>query len=150
LKRGDGRPYTSNWSDYADFLPSRQPRRGDPKVYVPMAVGQASLRMLAMVDTRATYSVVDASVAAFLGAFEDADVPEATLSTRYGKLTGRLVRRDVWILPAEGAALHLEATLWACPEWSFGHVIGYSGLLDRLRFAIDPGRNHFHFGPLEG
>jgi hypothetical protein len=134
---------------YVDTLLDRQPRRGDPKIYLQIAVGSPTASALAMVDTGATYSVLDADVAEELGAFQDAGVPEVRLSTRHGILPGRLVRRDTWLLADDGPALAIEATFWVSSDWTFGCVLGYSGLLDRVRFALDPARNRFYFGPLE-
>jgi hypothetical protein len=30
---------------------------------------------------------------------------------------------------------------------SAGTFLGYSGLLERIRFAVDPQQNNFYFGP---
>ncbi len=36
----------------------------------------------------------------------------------------------------------------ASSDWPPGKTfLGYSGLLDSIRFALDPQRNHFYFGP---
>jgi hypothetical protein len=106
--------------------------------------------MLAMVDTGAAYSVLDADVADELGAFDDAGVPEIELSTRHGPLRGRLVRREMWIIAEEGPTLGVEATFWVSSDWTFGHVLGYSGLLERIRFAVDPLVSRFYFGAVDG
>jgi hypothetical protein len=106
--------------------------------------------MLAMVDTGAAYSVLDADVADELGAFDDAGAPQLELSTRHGLLRGHLVRRETGIVAEEGPTLGFEATFWVSRDWTFGHVLGYSGLLERIRFAIDPLVSRFYFGSLDG
>ena len=50
------------------------------------------------------------------------------------------------VLNAELA--QVESTVFVSPEWPEGNFIGYSGLLERIRFAIDPGSNSFVFGAL--
>ena len=47
----------------------------------------------------------------------------------------------------EGAPLVTEATFFVSADWPEGMTfLGYSGLLDSMRFALDPQANHFYFG----
>lgn len=149
LRSDDGTIFTSSWVGYVDTRLAHQPRRGDPKIYVQVAVGTPNSSMLAMVDTGAAYSVLDADVAEELDAFDDAGAPPVELSTRHGLLRGRLVRRETWIVAQEGPTLGFEATFWVSRDWTFGLVLGYSGLLERIRFAVDPIARRFHFGSLD-
>ncbi len=104
------------------------------------------MTITAMLDTGASFSVLHAALAEELGAFEEADAPAVELGTRHGLLRGRLVRRVVWLLAEEGESLEVDATFWVSPAWRYGHFLGYAGLLQRIRFALDPGNNQFHFG----
>jgi hypothetical protein len=72
----------------------------------------------------------------------------AALSTRFGLLRGSLYRVPVRIPADEGDPLDLEATVFFSPEWHGPSFIGYEGLLQRIRFAVDPEENLFYFGPL--
>lgn len=146
LRRADGSAFASSRARYLDALPGRITRR-DAKVYVRIAVGVPSLITTAMLDTGSTYSVLDADVAEELGAFRDADAPEVDMATRHGLLRGSLVRRRVWLLAEEGESLEVDATFWVSSAWRYGHFLGYAGFLQRIRFAIDPEANQFHFGP---
>lgn len=69
------------------------------------------------------------------------------LSTRFGPMDGFLIRAPLTLIAEEGEDLHTEATFFVSAEWperlSF---LGYSGLLDSLRFAFDSQVNHFYFG----
>jgi len=145
LRRPDGSAFAPSRARYLDALPSRTTRR-DAKVYVRIAVGEPSLTTTAMLDTGSTYSVLDADFAEELGAFQD-DAPAVDLATRHGLLRGNLVRRRVWLLAEEGESLEVDATFWVSPAWRYGHFLGYAGFLQRIRFAIDPEVNEFHFGP---
>ncbi len=44
--------------------------------------------------------------------------------------------------------LGFEATVFVSPDWHGQCFIGYTGVLDRLCFAINPRDNRFYFGPL--
>ena len=41
-----------------------------------------------------------------------------------------------------------EATVLVSSDWQGPSIVGYTGMLDRIRFAVDPPANQFHFGPL--
>jgi hypothetical protein len=53
------------------------------------------------------------------------------------------------IVTDEGESCEVDATLFASREWVYGNFVGYSGLLERIRFAVDPGTNDFSFGVLD-
>jgi hypothetical protein len=48
----------------------------------------------------------------------------------------------------EGDSIEIEATVFVSREWPSGNFIGYAGLLERIRFAIDPASNSFFFGAI--
>jgi hypothetical protein len=52
-------------------------------------------------------------------------------------------------IPAdEGKSLDVEATAFVSPDWPWPNFIGYQGLLQRIRFAVDPETNLFYFGSI--
>jgi hypothetical protein len=53
------------------------------------------------------------------------------------------------IVADEGESCEVEATLFVSRDWAYGNFVGYSGLLERIRFAVDPGTNDFYFGVLD-
>lgn len=70
------------------------------------------------------------------------------LNTRFGLFKGDLIRLRVTFLAKEGRHLDTFAPFFISPDWPPGRTfIGYSGLLDSIRFALDPQANHFYFGP---
>jgi hypothetical protein len=59
-----------------------------------------------------------------------------------------LKRIPVEILADDGESLSVNATVAVRPEWHHGTFIGYPGLLERIKFAVDPSENYFYFGPV--
>jgi hypothetical protein len=47
-----------------------------------------------------------------------------------------------------GEALDLQATVFVSTDWPGGNFLGYQGLLQRIRFAVDPEANLFYFGQI--
>ena len=69
------------------------------------------------------------------------------LSSRFGTLEGYLVRLPITFLADEGESLATEGTFFVSTDWPLSvSFLGYSGLLDSIRFALDPQANHFYFG----
>jgi hypothetical protein len=75
----------------------------------------------------------------------------ALMSTRLGLKRGFLVRIPLLLVADEGESLATEGTFFVPSEWPTDLIfLGYSGLLDSIRFAIDPEANDFYFGPSAG
>ena len=72
-----------------------------------------------------------------------------TLRTAHGPVRGALYRHRIEFLAEEGPNLDIEATLFISPEWHAPCFLGYSGVLERIRFAIHPQTNRFLFAPLQ-
>lgn len=99
-----------------------------------------------MVDTAAPWCVLESALASLLVDREGILVPRQALSSRPGSFTGDLRRSAITLLADEGDSLTIEATVFVCPDWPGPNVIGYNGLLERIRFAVDPSANLFYFG----
>jgi hypothetical protein len=115
LRRGDGSVFAPSLTSYLDALPGRLQSR-DAKVYLRIAVGSPFVTTTALLDTGATYSVLDADMAKRVGAFEESSAPRVSLSTRFGDFPGSLIRRSVRILALQGPSIDVDATFWASPE----------------------------------
>ncbi len=61
-------------------------------------------------------------------------------------MRGALYREALRISADEGEPLDVEATVFVSPDWPGPSFIGYQGLLQRIRFAVDPETNLFYFG----
>jgi hypothetical protein len=103
--------------------------------------------MLAQLDTGAAWSVMPAQIAREAGVPLDSDRP-VLMNTRLGMKQGYLVRVPLIFVAEQGEALYLESSFFVCSDWPGDQVfLGYSGLLDSIRFALDPQANDFYFGP---
>lgn len=102
--------------------------------------------VLALLDTGASWSVLNVEVAKELKLLDGHGEPLA-MSTRIGRIEGNLVRTAATLVAEDGDSVVVDATVFVSHEWHQPTVIGYSGLLERIRFAIDPGTQSFVFGP---
>jgi hypothetical protein len=116
------------------------------KIYVKIRVADLPGVQLAQLDTGAAWSVLSTDLAQALGVLEG-DGERLTLSSRFGTHDGYLIRLAVTFLAEEGEALKTDGTFFVSADWpSPVTFLGYSGLLDSIRFALDPQANHFYFG----
>ncbi len=127
------------------FLDSDGGMEPTPKIFVKVLPGQAPIPLLAQLDTGTAWSVLDGEIAEALGFLEHVG-PTVSLSTRTGTIRGKLIRAPLMLVADEGESYELEATLFVSRDWTYGNFLGYSGFLDRVRFAVDPGTNDFYFG----
>lgn len=142
LKR-EGRDFATGEARFAD-------RHGSPetKIYVRFRLGDQLDELTAQLDTGATYSIIRPDLAEIAGLPTDG-LADITISTRLGDYRGRLVRCPVTLVADLGEDLHFEATVWVSDDWSGSNFLGYSGLLERIRFAVDPSTNRFYFGSVD-
>jgi len=147
LNRQDGTGFTTGRSVYWDRAPGSDERTA--KVFVKVAVEAlpGPIVIVAQLDTGAAWSMLNAEIAEAMGLLEG-DGEQTALLTRFGRVVGRLERADLQILADDGDSLTIQATVWVSPGWNRGTFLGYSGLLQNIRLAIDPSDNSFHFGAL--
>lgn len=139
----DGEPFTSGRSRFLDL----HPRFPEPtsKVFVKISFSGLDETWIAQIDTGAAYSILEAETARELGLF-DFKEERTRISTRFGILSGQLVRVPVTLVADQGNSLDLEAVFFVSREWRGSTFIGYTGFLDRLRVALDSPANLFYFG----
>ena len=135
--------FTTGRAAYLDQ--SLASRERTPKIFVKFQLPPLLETRLAQLDTGAAWTVLDSATAAELGLLESQG-EEVRLKTKGGTFKGRLVRHPLTLLADEGDHLEVEATVFVTPDWPYGSFLGYSGLLENLRIALDPGANHFYFG----
>ena len=110
-----------------------------------MLPGDIEVPILSQVDTGAAWSILERDIAEGLGLFDKGGLAVA-LSTRKGTVNGYLVRVPMTVLADEGDSLQVDGTLFVSQDWDHGNFIGYCGLLERIRFGVDPRTNDFYFG----
>lgn len=143
LHRPDGSAFASGRSRYLDKDPGRPSETSSVHVQVEFD----GVRVLAMLDTGAAWSVLNAELADDLELFDRDGVPE-TISSRIGRVHGKLVRAMTTLVADDGDSVEVDSTVFVSRDWPAGNFIGYTGLLERIRFAIDPQDNAFIFGGL--
>lgn len=113
-------------------------------VAVLCRVGERADKETALVDTASPLCILPPSIALELGYALDAE-GDTRLHTRFGLLSGNLIRLPVLFVADEGEPAEVEATWFLLPDWPGPIVIGWSGCLERMRFAFDPRENDFYF-----
>ena len=138
--------FTIGRSKFVDQAPWN--REKTAKIYVKVCIdGRLDSSLYAQIDTGAAWSVLDPTVAKTFGLLDQEGEP-VQLHTRFGLIEGNLVRLPITFLPDQGDPLDTYGTFFISPDWPPGRTfLGYSGLLDSIRFALDPQANHFYFGP---
>ena len=139
----DGFAFASGMRRYLD----RDPARPSETASVHVEVEFNGVPVLAMLDTGASWSVLNPEVADDLELF-DRDGETVTISSRVGTVEGKLVRARTTLVAEDGDSLEVDSTVFVSRDWPAGNFIGYSGLLERIRFALDPQANAFMFGGL--
>lgn len=140
----DGVLFARGRARFTDDLPSGQEQT--PKIYIKLEAQALDGLIVAQLDTGSSWTVLDVEVAEAMDLL-DGDGEVASMATRFGRLTGRLERTQIRIVADEGDSLEIDATVWVSREWPAGNFIGYAGLLERVRFAVDPSTNTIYFGP---
>jgi hypothetical protein len=141
----NGEAFASGRSKFLDH----HPKFLEPTAKIFVNVGFPGLdgRFLAQVDTGAAYSTLEVQVAEALGLFGfRGQRPTARISTRIGAIDGQLVRIPLTLIADEGVSLDFDATFFVSRERQATTFLGYVGLLDRIRIALDSPANHFYFG----
>ena len=138
-----GERFTSGRSRFAD----EHPRFLEPtaKIFVKVRFPDVKRILMAQVDTGAAYSVLETEIASEMGLM-DLDGHRMKVSTRFGLLSGLLTWVPLTLVADEGASLNLDAVFFVSRDWRGGTFLGYSGLLERLRIALDCPANLFYFG----
>jgi hypothetical protein len=131
------------------YVDADQDRPGsEARILVRLSLGLVPSFVLAVVDTAAPWCIFGPDVGQYLKrAFWPVE-GQVSLSTRIGLLRGDLYRVPLTLLADEGENLEVEATVFLSPDWRGPNFIGYEGLLQRIRFAVDPETNLFYFGQI--
>jgi hypothetical protein len=117
------------------------------KVYVKVGFLGPKEAVFAQLDTGAAWSVLAPDVARRLAIPANSGNP-TIINTWLGRRVGSLVRVPFTLLADEGEELATEGIFFVTLDWPEGMTfLGYTGLLDSFRFALDPQVNDFFFGP---
>jgi hypothetical protein len=139
----DGQQFSTGRARFFDDAPGVE--EGTAKIYAKVEAEGLGAPILAQVDTGTAWSILAPEVAEAITLLDGAGEP-VTLGTRYGPIRGRLENTTILILADDGESFEVRATVFCSREWPGGNFLGYSGLLERIRFAVDPQQNLFYFG----
>jgi hypothetical protein len=114
-------------------------------VAVECALGESALPVLALLDTGSEWCVLPGELARALGYDTSPEPLTPPLHARFGVLHGRLERIPIAFPAEEGEDLGVSATCFLSDDWPGPAVIGWKGLLERIRFGFDPAEESFFF-----
>ncbi len=143
---GADAPFASGAAAYWDALPQLEEKF--PRIYVQFRPGGAGPEssFLALLDTGAHYCILNAHVASQIEDELTDCLGEMCLRTAHGSVRGSLYAHTIELIAEAGENLSIPSTLFISPEWRASSFLGYTGALERLRFALDPQVNRFYFG----
>jgi hypothetical protein len=116
-------------------------------IYIEVLPIGLVLPITAMIDTGAPWCILEPQFGEQIKDFLEVVESEVWLDTRLGRVRGGLYRGALMIPALEGEPLEVNATFFLSSDWYGGNFIGYEGLLQHIRFAVDPRDNAFFFGP---
>ena len=138
-------PSTTGQATYRDFDPENSLRKRG--LYVRVVLPDSSdASLYALIDTGTPYCVFNTALIENLGLPLD-EGEKIVLWTAYGPFEDTVQRVMIRLLAEQGESLNIDASVFVAADWHLGNFLGYTGFLERLRFAVDPGTNTFYFGP---
>lgn len=136
---------------YADHYPGED---GTARIVI-RAIPEGGDTIPMIVDTGAPWCVIDPELADIWGLVSgEAYRPDVRLHIRGDSYRGSLVLVHIELQADVGQNLAVPATVFI-PElepgqvWNMPNFIGLTGLLERVRFAVDAPENAIYFGPAD-
>lgn len=135
--------FTQGQVTYLDDWPGEN--SGINRIIVPIQLGQNSFSILAMVDTGSQYCILRPEHASNL----NIDYYQENLERKIGGgiFIGKLGRLEITIPASKGDSITVDATVWVPGQHSIlPNILGLTGFLERIHFAVNPYENLFYFG----
>jgi hypothetical protein len=145
LKLGEA-SFTTGRAKFHDQAPGSH--ESTAKIYVTVRFQELEGDSLAQLDTGAPWSILRSDIAEMLELL-DGDGQVTTVRTHQGDVKGRLEHIPLTLVADEGLSLEVDATFLVSKEWLGGTFLGYTGMLEKIRIALDPRYNLFYFGDTE-
>ncbi len=134
-------------SGYLDAHPGI--KESQPRIYVKFQPDGVDDSHVALFDTGGHYCLLDREIAVSVEPRLTDRIGDMALRTAQGTVRGDLYIHQVKLIAEVGKSLAVDCVVLISPDWRGPSLLGYVGMLDRLRFAIDPRTNRFYFGPLD-
>ena len=139
----NGEEFASGVATYFEEDPSLGSEQ--TSIHVSVVVeGDRELSILARLDPATPWVILNAEINEQIGL--RASPMQVSLRTVGGLMKGSLERLTIRLVAEQGAPLEIDATVFVCDEWQRENFLGYSGFLERIRFAVDPTSKKFYFG----
>ncbi len=108
-------------------------------VAVHCRIDELGEEVYALLDTGAEWSMLGGKLARQV--LDQADVLGAvtTMRTRLGRIRGNMQSLTITLFADDGSDHQVSSTIIVAPEWEGPFVLGYSGMIERIRVALDPG-----------
>lgn len=150
LLDADGFPFTSGVLTYLDRAPEEF-ASDQSYIILPFQIVGFDGDLLGIVDTACPWCLMQWPLLEEVGftSLSRRSEERFPLHTRFGRIFGSLERLTIRLPADEGEAVDVDATVFASEDWQGERMLnflGYTGFLERLRFAVDPVRRQFHFG----
>lgn len=129
-----GLPFAAGRARFLDKDPAS--RETSAKIYVLVEFPDLNQQSFAQLDTGAAWSVLDRGTAEALGLL-NGDGARQRMKTPTGIVDGTLERVSLKLIADEGDSLYIEATFLVSDDWERKTFLGYTGLLDHVRIALD-------------
>ncbi len=138
-------PFATGASTYSDTYPGVDELH--PRIYVEFRPKGADSdpSFLALLDTGGHYCILSEEVASSVRNHLSDCLGQTVLRTAHGPVRGELYMLTIELLAEAGEHLDIDAVVFIAPGWRAPSFLGYSGMLDRLRFALNPQTNRFYF-----
>ena len=150
LRFEDDRSFTQGNCTY-QYRPAAE-QAITPRIIVPIKI--EGVETQAILDTGGVYLICDPQIAELLDLDPAGGLETDRLNFRGTRIGGALFRLSLTLLAQEGQSLELEVTAFV-PRlepyqlWDLPSFMGLMGCLERLRFAVDPATDTFHFGSIQ-
>jgi hypothetical protein len=148
LSYSDGRPFTQGACHC-----TIGPMSGSGLNRIMLDILVEGIREKAVVDTGGAYLVCSRDISAYLRPLLVDALGPGEIGVRGRTIGGTLYRLTLSLLADRGQGENLDFSVTALlpePETHYGlpTILGLVGCLERLRFAVDPSDETFHFGAI--
>jgi hypothetical protein len=141
--------FATGVATYEDHYPGEP---GHARIVLTVLV-EEQISVPAVVDTEAPWCILNPELARKVRISTDNDYPIKRMSLRGLTYEGALHRLTSGLRnELEGDDLRIDASVFVPDmrpgeDWEHPNFLGLSGLLERMRFAVDPADNAFYFAP---
>ncbi len=142
----NGATFSTGRAEVSDRLPGDDDDQA--RIYVRVKAPPLEEEIVAQLDTGAPWLILKPEILEAVGLVGTGGAP-ASLQTRLGLMHGHLERTTLVLVADEGNSVEIDAAVFVCETWPKGNFVGYAGVLERVRFAVDSVTNSFFFGPVD-